>query len=87
MAAGKSTRSTSARNGLKNHMELYEAQAIGFGLIFTLLGIVCFLYIIVTTLTTLIFVSLGITVFFFGMTFLRNRAVPQPSDRSFYRLK
>lgn len=71
-------------------MELYEAQAIGFGIICTLLGIICFLYIIATavpTLTALILAALGIILLFFGMTFFRNGTVQQSSDESFYRLK
>lgn len=71
-------------------MELYEAQALGLGFIFTTLGLVAFLYIIATpatTLTALVLAAFGVTLLFIGITFLRNRTVPQSSDESFYRLK
>jgi membrane protein implicated in regulation of membrane protease activity len=71
-------------------MELYEAQALGLGFLFTALGLVSFLYVIatpVTTLTALVIAFIGIVLLFYGITFLRNRTVPQSSDESFYRLK
>lgn len=69
-------------------MELYEAQAIGFGLIYTLLGLVSFLYVITTSVTALmavILVALGIALLYVGMSFLRSRTVPQSSGESIYR--
>jgi uncharacterized membrane protein len=71
-------------------MELYEAQALGLGFLFTALGIVSFFYIIATpvSILTALFLSfIGIILLFYGITFLRNRTVPQSSDESFYRLK
>lgn len=71
-------------------MELYEAQALGLGFLFTALGLVSFLYVIATpvsTLTALGIAFIGIVLLFYGITFLRNRTVPQSSDESFYRLK